>query len=56
MGPSKGTQLFGQHIGSGSHLIITEGEIDAMSVHEAVLRQDQGRCCSQHHVRCPILH
>ena len=24
-GASKGTQLFGQHIGSGSHLIITEG-------------------------------
>ena len=35
---SKGTQLFGQHIGSGNHLVITEGEIDAMSVHEAYLK------------------
>ena len=41
-GPSKGTQLFGQHIGSGSHLIITEGEIDAMSVHEAVCARTKG--------------
>jgi twinkle protein len=31
------TQLFGQHIGGGTHLVITEGEIDAMSVHEAYL-------------------
>jgi twinkle protein len=31
------TQLFGQHIGGGNHLVITEGEVDAMSVHEAYL-------------------
>ena len=41
-GASKGTQLFGQHIGSGSHLIITEGEIDAMSVHEAYCARTKG--------------
>ena len=41
-GSPKGTQLFGQHIGSGSHLIITEGEIDAMSVHEAYCARTKG--------------
>ena len=41
-GSPKGTQLFGQHIGSGSHLIITEGEIDAMSVHEAYCARVKG--------------
>ena len=35
VGKSKGAQLFGQHIGTGNHLVITEGELDAMSVHEA---------------------
>ena len=35
VGKPKGSQLFGQHIGTGNHLVITEGEIDAMSVHEA---------------------
>ena len=35
MGNPRGAQLFGQHIGTGSHLVITEGELDAMSVHEA---------------------
>ena len=35
MGTPRGAQLFGQHIGTGSHLVITEGELDAMSVHEA---------------------
>lgn len=35
VGSPKGAQLFGQHIGTGNHLVITEGEIDAMSVHEA---------------------
>ena len=34
---NKKTQLFGQHIGGGNHLVITEGEVDAMSVHEAYL-------------------
>lgn len=34
-GSPRGAQLFGQHIGTGSHLVITEGELDAMSVHEA---------------------
>jgi len=38
----KRTQLFGQHIGSGSHLIITEGEIDAMSIHEAYAKARSG--------------
>ena len=42
IGSPKGTQLFGQHIGSGSHLIITEGEIDAMSVHEAYCARSKG--------------
>ena len=41
-GFTQGTQLFGQHIGSGSHLIITEGEIDAMSVHEAYCARTKG--------------
>ena len=41
-GSPKGTQLFGQHIGSGSHLIITEGEIDAMSVYEAYCVRSTG--------------
>jgi twinkle protein len=41
-GSPKGTQLFGQHLGSGSHLIITEGEIDAMSVHEAYCARTKG--------------
>ena len=41
-GAQKGAQLFGQHIGSGSHLIITEGEIDAMSVHEAYCARSKG--------------
>ena len=41
-GSPQGTQLFGQHIGSGSHLIITEGEIDAMSVHEAYCARTKG--------------
>ena len=41
-GSSKNTQMFGQHIGSGSHLIITEGEIDAMAVHEAYCARTQG--------------
>jgi len=31
----KKTQLFGQHLGSNNHLIICEGQIDAMSVYEA---------------------
>ena len=42
VGSPKGTQLFGQHIGSGAHLIITEGEIDAMSVHEAYCQRTKG--------------
>ena len=41
-GSPQGTQLFGQHIGSGSHLIITEGEIDAMSVYEAYCVRSKG--------------
>ena len=35
MGSPKGCQLFGQHQGTGAHLVITEGELDAMSVYEA---------------------
>ena len=35
MGSPKGCQLFGQHQGIGAHLVITEGELDAMSVYEA---------------------
>lgn len=35
MGSPKGSQLFGQHQGTGAHLVITEGELDAMSVYEA---------------------
>ena len=39
VGKPKGSQLFGQHIGTGNHLVITEGELDAMSVHEAYRQQ-----------------
>lgn len=34
-GSPKGCQMFGQHLGGSNHLVITEGELDAMSVHEA---------------------
>jgi len=34
-GTNKNTQLFGQHRGDGKHLVITEGEKDAMVVREA---------------------
>ena len=36
------TQLFGQHLGCGGHLIITEGAIDAMSIHEAYAKPRSG--------------
>ena len=35
-GESKGTQLFGQHTGKAGTLIITEGELDCMSVYECL--------------------
>ena len=35
-GVSKGTQLFGQHTGKAGTLIITEGELDCMSVYECL--------------------
>ena len=36
VGQSKGVQLFGQHLGSDGTLIITEGELDAMSIYECL--------------------
>jgi len=44
LGREKGSkiQLFGQHLGSDGTLILTEGEIDAMSVYEC-LRQHRGK-------------
>ena len=41
VGKPKGAQLFGQHQGGGGHLIITEGEIDAMSVYEATWKMTE---------------
>lgn len=43
----KELQLFGQHLGSSGTLILTEGEIDAMSVYEALRQYSviKGRWC-----------
>ena len=35
VGQSKDVQLFGQHLGCKGTLVLTEGELDCMSVHEA---------------------
>ena len=35
-GDKDGIQLFGQHLGSSGTLVITEGEIDAMSIYECL--------------------
>ena len=34
-------QLFGQHLGNSGHLIITEGEKDALATHESLTRKER---------------